>query len=212
MDSAPTTNEPELTVVGDGPAVQVVFRIEPASRCLLNSIDEEIGHVRLHGSEGSVNCDIVIEGGQNGESAVLQGRYGADADCQCTVFSNYDVVPHVLNANSDSFDVALFAPSPEVAREVFGELESKAEDVQLLRYDSLEDWSYTPQCTVDLSVLTSKQRQSMETAFDAGYYDNPRKVTLETLADAVGVTTSAFASRLRNAERNILNQVFTDKT
>lgn len=211
MDPSATANGPRTNAESDGPTVQVVFRVDPSSRCLLTSIDGEVTHIRLHGSEGSVNCDIVIEDDQSGESSVLQGRSGTDSACLCTVFSHHDVVPHVLNATSEYIDVALFAPSPEIASEVFDEIKSESEGVRLLRFDSLEDWSYSPQCTVDLSVLTAKQRESMETAFDSGYYDNPREVTLETLANEIGVSTSAFASRLRNAERNILQQVFPDE-
>lgn len=197
--------------LGGDTTVQVTFRIDPPSSCLLNSIDNRVGHIRLHRSEDSVNCDMVIEDAEDREWAVIQGRHSMEPDCPCAVFSEYDVVPHVTNVSDRSFDVTLFAPDPDTARAVFEGLKSQSRAVTLLRFIPLSDWNYRPWCTIDLSVLTPKQRRSLRMAFDAGYYDDPRGVTLEALANEIGVSTSAFASRLRNAERNLLEQVFGDQ-
>lgn len=48
--------------------------------------------------------------------------------------------------------------------------------------------------------LAFEQRQALEVAVEGGYYETPRAVTLEELADDLGVARSTFRYRLRRAE------------
>lgn len=45
--------------------------------------------------------------------------------------------------------------------------------------------------------LTRKQREALVRAFDAGYFDVPRRITLTELADQLGVSDTAVSERLR---------------
>lgn len=52
--------------------------------------------------------------------------------------------------------------------------------------------------------LTPRQEETLRLAIDLGYYDNPRKCTLETLARQFGVSKAAVHKRMVTAESKII--------
>lgn len=58
--------------------------------------------------------------------------------------------------------------------------------------------------SVDLGVLTEKQREALALALDLGYYRRPRDVDLAQLAERLDITKSAVSQRLRSAEMKII--------
>ena len=64
----------------------------------------------------------------------------------------------------------------------------------------------TPVETGTEAALTDKQQATLVLAYERGYFETPRKVTMEELGDEFGISQQAVASRLRNGIKNILNQ------
>lgn len=56
--------------------------------------------------------------------------------------------------------------------------------------------------------LTDRQIEVLETAFEAGYYDWPRRCTGEDVADELGISSATFSEHIHAAERNILRVIF----
>ncbi len=56
--------------------------------------------------------------------------------------------------------------------------------------------------------LTDRQREVLEAAFDAGYYDWPRTVTGEEVADQLGIASATFSEHIHSAERRLLAALF----
>ncbi|AFZ73223.1 helix-turn-helix domain-containing protein [Natronobacterium gregoryi] len=54
----------------------------------------------------------------------------------------------------------------------------------------------TPTDSTVEAVLTEPQREALVLAFDRGYFDSPRAVTMEELGDELGISQQAVASRL----------------
>jgi hypothetical protein len=54
-------------------------------------------------------------------------------------------------------------------------------------------------------LLTERQRELLETAVAAGYYETPRECTLTELADRLGMAKSSLSETLRRAERRVLS-------
>ncbi|WP_435179863.1 helix-turn-helix domain-containing protein [Halorussus sp. AFM4] len=52
---------------------------------------------------------------------------------------------------------------------------------------------------VDPMGLTDRQREALRTATEMGYYDVPRRVELEDVAEVLGVSRQAVSERLRRA-------------
>lgn len=59
--------------------------------------------------------------------------------------------------------------------------------------------------------LTEKQRTALEAAYLTGYYDWPRKITAEELADSMGISSSTLHQHLRKGGRSLLSAFFDDR-
>ncbi len=57
--------------------------------------------------------------------------------------------------------------------------------------------------------LTAKQVEIVKMGLALGYYDNPRRCTLDTLANVFGISKAAAHNRLKGAERKILTSYFS---
>lgn len=53
--------------------------------------------------------------------------------------------------------------------------------------------------------LTPEQHEALVHAFDRGYFEEPRRTTLEELADEFGITRQSVSSRLRRGHRNLID-------
>jgi predicted DNA binding protein len=56
--------------------------------------------------------------------------------------------------------------------------------------------------------LTDRQREVLRTAFEAGYYDCPRRTEGGELADRLGISSATFSEHIRAAESNILTILY----
>lgn len=57
--------------------------------------------------------------------------------------------------------------------------------------------------------LSPKQRTALVTALEHGYFDIPREVSMDELADELGIAQQSFSKRLRRAHRNMVTNVLT---
>ncbi len=60
------------------------------------------------------------------------------------------------------------------------------------------------------SDATTPQQEALQAALERGYYDVPRRVTLNELAEEFGISDSAFSQLLRRGNRNILHEEFRE--
>lgn len=65
---------------------------------------------------------------------------------------------------------------------------------------------------VDDDVLTAHQREVLEAAIDAGYYEQPREVSLTELAAALDMAKSTLSGVLRRAEAALARAYVDDDT
>ena len=61
------------------------------------------------------------------------------------------------------------------------------------------------------STLTSAQLQTVEAAFESGYYAVPRETTLTELAADLDVSHQALSERLRRGHRQVVETTFGDR-
>ncbi|MDS0474066.1 helix-turn-helix domain-containing protein [Natrinema sp. 1APR25-10V2] len=57
--------------------------------------------------------------------------------------------------------------------------------------------------------LTPKQRETLVTALEAGYYEAPRTVTMRELADQMGIAQQTLSNRFRAAHNNLITSTLT---
>lgn len=63
------------------------------------------------------------------------------------------------------------------------------------------------------SKLTDEQREALTAAFEAGYYEIPRNVTADELADDLGISHQALSERFRRAYQHMVeDELVVDET
>ncbi len=90
------------------------------------------------------------------------------------------------------------AGSQEQLREMLAELQAAGFDISL---EKLQDYRVqeTP-----LDVLTDRQQEVLDMAYELGYYDVPRGSSTSEVAAELGVDDSTVAEHLQRAENNLL--------
>jgi predicted DNA binding protein len=62
-----------------------------------------------------------------------------------------------------------------------------------------------------LSNLTNDQKKILNFATKFGYYDYPRKITSEELAEKIGINKDVILENLRKAEKRIITRALNEK-
>lgn len=62
----------------------------------------------------------------------------------------------------------------------------------------------------DLDALTIRQREVLETAYEMGYYEVPRRTSADRIARRLDLDRSTVTEHLQRAERNLLSAVLSD--
>ncbi|MFP3218339.1 MAG: helix-turn-helix domain-containing protein [Acidianus sp.] len=61
-------------------------------------------------------------------------------------------------------------------------------------------------------VLTARQEQILKIAFEAGYFDYPKKIRIKELAEKLNMSVSNLSEILRRAERNVIETFFRERS
>ena len=61
------------------------------------------------------------------------------------------------------------------------------------------------------ATITARQEQIIKIALEAGYFDFPRRITLNQLAEKLNISSSTLAEILRRAEKNIIESYFKER-
>jgi predicted DNA binding protein len=64
--------------------------------------------------------------------------------------------------------------------------------------------------TSPLNGLTEKQRTVIVSAFERGYYETPRRINSQKLADKLHIKTSTLVEHRRKAEQSLLSQIINE--
>jgi len=110
----------------------------------------------------------------------------------------YPVMPFWLK--DGKIRMTLLGDNKQV-KEILGYLEEMGTHYRIV---SLMDAKFSP--TSPVSRLTDKQREALILAFRLGYFDTPRKINSEQLAEKLGIVHSTLAVHLRRAERRLLSE------
>lgn len=93
--------------------------------------------------------------------------------------------------------------SQETIRNVLRNFEEAGVVPELHRLGDYEGGQQT------LDTLTDRQLEVLQTAYEMGFYDVPRKATVDEVAAEVNVDGATVSEHLQRAERNILSQQLT---
>lgn len=109
--------------------------------------------------------------------------------------------------NDDPLRVVLEVTDHEALTRLFRAIESAGVEVST---ENISTAAFSPETrvTLDLDVLTEKQRDTVELALETGYYDRPRGTDLAELAGKLDISRSAVSQRIRAAETTLIKHAF----
>lgn len=154
--------------------------------------------------DSTVENVVVIE---RADADVLYGVEWSDP-VQELITEMIDKHAIILEARAQGADWHLrlrFTTEGEVTsfREYFEERGRRFEVLMLTRPDAPRQREYG---------LTEGQYEALVTVLREGYFDVPRAVTIEELADAIGISSNAVSQRLRRATTNLVRHTLEIET
>jgi predicted DNA binding protein len=96
----------------------------------------------------------------------------------------------------------LLATEKETIRQVISDLEDHRYNVELMKLTSVD---------VD-EMMTSRQEDILQIAFERGYFDYPKRISLRDLAAMFDISISTLSEMLRKGQRKIMEEYFSEDT
>ncbi|AKH96570.1 helix-turn-helix domain-containing protein [Halanaeroarchaeum sulfurireducens] len=183
---------------------RLTYRVTPPSTCPIERMGREVDDVSIFRTPDDMKCDFTVR--EDGKSSVKHHRRSADRRCPCSVFFETRAVPHVT-LDGEDLRITTYVDEPEAGYDIAERLKSISEDVSLVDFRRVAGEDADLNARIDLSALTKKQLQAVAIALERGYYRTPSETTIEEMAAETDVSSSAFATRLRNAEQAIADQL-----
>jgi len=147
---------------------------------------------------------------EESETAVHHRQTHIEGDCICRIVSRHGCNPSLQSISDHELLVRTNPPDRETLRALVSDLGDIAETVRLqqLVVDTDEDESHSE--LVNLEGLTETERETIDHAIVAGYYDRPRSISFDELADELDISKSALSKRLTSVEAKIMRDLFRD--
>lgn len=178
--------------------------------CPVTEYLDDAVKIRHIGSSDGNHCEVLTGGGEDrAQPMVHHVDCPISTTCLYSVFGEVGCVPQIVDVANGGVVVQTYVEDHDAAWELLASLKEVEQRARLRRITTEPgDNEIGETLPVDLSSLTAKQRMATEAAYRAGYFERPREVTLEELADEFGISTSAFAQRLATAQKKLMTQLF----
>lgn len=127
-------------------------------------------------------------------------------DCVCEQIESVGCPVDDVRAVDGRLRVQFRVRSNERLREVIAAAREAAADVRLAYVVSAGD-EHSDAVVVDRGELTDRQRETLETAYAAGYFAHPREANAETVAGELDVSPATFREHLATAQAKLFGAV-----
>jgi len=115
-----------------------------------------------------------------------------------------------LSADDGTVRFSLELASNDALRSLLDHLDARFPDTTVIakQAETRETGSGPPTVDAIPADLTNRQREALEAAYRAGYFDWPRASTAEEVAQSLDITTPTLTAHLRKAEATLLTELF----
>jgi len=121
-------------------------------------------------------------------------------------------IPNKITLKDEALHVVVSVADWDDFQQLGDEIDDKMGSFELLEVTQASDLGGTlntaQRMSNILSELTDKQVETLETAYDMGYFETPRQITANEVGEELGVAQSTFSQRLRDAENALLEALF----
>ena len=102
--------------------------------------------------------------------------------------------------HGDEYKWRILAEDDAAVRPIYDELDENLRDGLELEFERVSEETEWPDDHAGTADLPYKQREALELAVEYGYYDSPRRKSLQEIAEAEDIPTSTLQYRLTRAE------------
>lgn len=194
----------EMESTPQGPAespspLEVWLTVHPAEGCECTAHEgRTVSQSVAVGPDGSRTSQLLVNDGTGGEATYV--ATDCDDCCPGAVLAGCECIPRLEEIRDGRLVYAVTIPARATLSRVVERLRDADATVSVTRIRSHSDGdTATP-------LLTDKQREALETAVEAGYYDRPRGATLEDVADELDITRAAASHRLHSVRRRLIKR------
>lgn len=191
-ETASQSNAEELT------PIEVRMLVTPPGGSDCNPADCESASVkqtlRMDGG-GDRPCHMVLERA----GVVTYRRFDACESCPCFLVQSHDCIADLLEVRDGQLLYSVTFPDRSGLPPLVESLREAGATVTVTRILSAGE------PTDEAPTLTDKQHETIQIAIRAGYYERPRRATLDDIANELGITTSAASQRLNSVKRRLID-------
>ncbi len=147
---------------------------------------------------------------ENDEEALFE--FVLPAGTLVSTMTEYGGKTQAISATPDDSRVVVEFPQEADVRGLVERLKESYPGTELLAYRHRERPAKTKQDFIEnlTDNLTERQLTALQTAYVSGFFDWPRPVTGEELAESMQISRSTFHEHLRAAERKLCGEFFGD--
>jgi len=127
--------------------------------------------------------------------------------CICDCIGRNGCPVSEIHARNGSLFVSFYAPDLETVRDIVTELRGFVDELSVRQLTREVSRSGQDIVFVERNRLTDRQREVLETCYEMGYYDYPKRANASEVAAAVGISPSTFSEHLAAAQRKLLEMV-----
>jgi len=137
--------------------------------------------------------------------------HDAGADCPCVCLGEFDTPVDRFFADAGDLEVVFHAESFDQLQTIVGEFRDRYREVDIQRLVRAPTGG-TPRDTVfvDRGKLTERQLEALRTAYEMGYFAQPRGANATDVADELDITPSTLTEHLTAAQRKLFADVLEE--
>ena len=216
----------ELSIAIDGGDL-LLGRLSAATGADLASagtMTQDGGALRLFLNAAGADADGVAEALADDDAvetatlvAELDGESLFDVSVEAPLIEtlvDHGAVPKAITAEGGVSRLTVELPNETAAREAFAIVEDRHPHAELVGYHERERPVHTQQeFRAALSErFTDRQETALRTAYLGGFFDAPRGVDGDELADGMGISRPTYHQHLRAAQRKVFEELFEADT
>lgn len=199
---------PLAEVFSKFPAAQIELdRVVPTSEAIVPYFwlrESDISEIEMAGIEHPGIADLRVIDDVDGEVLVrIDWDFDHESILTAIVETDVFLVSAIGRENQWTFD--LRGDDQKAVSEFQSYCHDNGFPVELVQLHAL-----SPLRTEGRTDLTKAQREALTLAYARGYYDTPREATQEAVAEELGITRQALASRLRRGTRRLIARSLVD--
>ena len=141
------------------------------------------------------------------DRTVYRFSRAADQGCVCELVEQTGCTVRDMQIVTGSVVLTFLTTDLTTVRDVIADLRDAHEGVRIRRLTRSDDDQDDDSTIVDLNVLTARQREVLDTAYEMGYFDHPKGATASEVAGALDIATPTFTEHLAAAQHNLLAEL-----